>query len=267
MQLLPSLAVEPDGDRLFKRLARHIDDALLDDIAACDYGMELEQNRRELRLIRDTGLIKAPMPWPPLEVLNLTRWSEPVTPQTPRGFADTRGHRKRAFCCAVLLRAYGDEPTRRKESGYNSTLVQLLDGLPHIVLDVSVEVLALLTWLLPRMHDASERAFIGIALIDVLLASGTKVADDDLAAFAAWIMAEETRALGVFGPVGDHRQHWLLRTTHYTLRCEKWIAAGERIAASMPAGRTTGRQRSPVPAPAGFEAARAIGRRLMTGKP
>jgi hypothetical protein len=121
-------AISPDGDALLRRISRQIDDRLLERIARMDYGMEFDNNLAELRLIRDRGLIKKPLPRPPREVLNLTRWSEPSSESRSGRIGDIgemAGHWARAFCCAALLRAYGDTETRY-EDGYNQTLVQLL---------------------------------------------------------------------------------------------------------------------------------------------
>jgi hypothetical protein len=262
-------AVSPDGDALLRRISRQIDDRLLERIARIDYGMEFDNNLAELRLIRDRGLIKKPLPWPPREVLNLTRWSEPSS-ETHTGrigdIGEMAGHWARAFCCAALLRAYGDAETRKYEDGYNQTLVQLLDSLPHLCMDLIGETLSLLAWLLLRYDDyTSERVFVGVALLHLAFKSAMKMDDDDVLSFADWLVADEARILDARGGgVGKLPEHWLLRTTFFTLKWEKWIALGRELARA--GARHTGSDAAAATAIGpGIAAARAIGERLTGG--
>ena len=102
-------AISPDGDALLRSISRQIDDRLLERIARIDYGMEFDNNLAELRLIRDRGLIKKPLPWPPREVLNLTRWSEPSSETHTGRIGDSgemaaigRGRSAALRCCAPM---------------------------------------------------------------------------------------------------------------------------------------------------------------------
>jgi hypothetical protein len=262
-------SISPDGDALLRRISRQIDDRLLEHIARIDHGMEFDNNRAELRLIRDQGLIKRPLPWPPREVLNLTRWSEPSS-ETRSGhigdIGETAGHWARAFCCAALLRAYGDVETREYEDGYNQTLVQLLDSLPHLCMDLVTETLSLLAWLLLRYDDyTSERVFVGVALLHLAFKFSMKMDDGDVLGFVDWLVADEARILKARGGgVGKLPEHWLLRTTFFTLKCEKWIALGRELARAGVGNTGLGATTATATGP-GITAARAIGERLGGG--
>jgi hypothetical protein len=263
-KLVPTISA--DGDALLRRISRQIDDRLLEQIARMDYGMEFQNNLAELQLIRDHGLIKKPLPWPPREVLNLTRWSEPASGTRSGRVGDIggmAGHWARAFCCAALLRAYGDAETRAYEDGYNQTLVQLLDSLPHLCMDLISETMSLLAWLLLRYDDTtSERVFVGVALLHLAFKSNMKMDDADVLRFADWLVAEEVRILRARGGgVGKLPEHWLLRTTFFTLKCEKWAALGRELARA--GVEHTGSGATPATAIGlGIAAAHAIGNRL-----
>ena len=165
-----------------------------------------------------------------------------------------------------MLRAYGDAETRKYEDGYNQTLVQLLDSLPHLCMDLISETLSLLAWLLLRYDDyTSERVFVGVALLHLAFKSAMKMEDDDVLRFAEWLVADEARILDARGGgVGKLPEHWLLRTTFFTLKCEKWIALGRELARAGAGHAGSGAATATAIGP-GIAAARAIGERLTGG--
>ena len=101
------IAAFPPSEKLLLDLVRRVvDDEMLMDIARADYGCLAEEMFRELRLIRDTGVVPVPVQGQLSEVLALTRWCDPDHPQRPPfnpGPTGVRGHQTRLFACAVLM--------------------------------------------------------------------------------------------------------------------------------------------------------------------
>src|SRR5436305_280319 len=94
----------PSADRLLDVARQQVDDGMLREIAAADYGRDVDIHLAALRPIRDQGIVPAPLGWHPGEVLELIRWSDPEDPAHKPGATGRRGHQMRAFACAALLR-------------------------------------------------------------------------------------------------------------------------------------------------------------------
>lgn len=247
---------KPDGDALLRRIAPHIDDAMLEHIAACDYGLEVPEHFAELHKVRD-GIIARPLRWQPREVLELTRWSEPDAVDRARREGEMtgrRGHWARAFACAALIRAYGDEETREIiDFGFDATLMQLLESLERLNAGFEEEAMAAVAWFIPRLRDdlllEDEIPFLGVGLLALVARSRRGPAESAVIALTEWLLAaEQERAARSTGRDEKFGGHWLLRLSP-PMRPEKWIALGRELAAFEPAG------------PCG-DAVRAIGRRL-----
>lgn len=87
---------------------RHIDDAMLWEIARADYGHGAEEVFEELQSIQRSGVVPVRISQQLKETLELTRYCDPEQPNTPPfqpGPTGRRGHLIRLFACAVLLRA------------------------------------------------------------------------------------------------------------------------------------------------------------------
>jgi hypothetical protein len=157
--------LEPSPDALLGVLRQRVDDAMLREIAAADYGRDIDRHLRELRAIRDRGAVPAPMDWWPQEVLELTRWSEPGK---PTGAVDPalREHLKRAFSCGVLLRA-GAEPANADSNLFSEsdTLAQLLDSVLVLGDEAQRAALRFLAWRVQGLPECeSERSFFALAV-------------------------------------------------------------------------------------------------------
>jgi hypothetical protein len=162
---------KPDGDALLRQLARHVDDQMLAHAAEADYA-GTEDHLAALRRIRDDGIIDRPLRWVPREVLELAQWADPDHPDewdTRSAFSRPQRHRLRAFCCAALLRAYGDVETREiVHEGYGLALIQLLESLRCLDAGLERETMAALAWLIARLKDdPTELAFVGVGLLSV----------------------------------------------------------------------------------------------------
>src|SRR4051794_15308746 len=116
-RLTPSLTAWMDW------LCPQIDEAMLAEIAAADYGHRADEYLATLRHLRDGRRIPDRLDAVPIEVLELIRVSEPDDPAWTPGRPGRTGHLMRLFCCALLLavadnaqlRQYFDEePTLRQ---------------------------------------------------------------------------------------------------------------------------------------------------------
>ena len=224
-------------ERLMTVLCRRIDDGMLDEIAACDYGVDQAEHFAALKQIRardltpDRPLVR--MAWVPKEVLELFRWSE---------FGDDRSNRRqrsegefhlmRAFCCAALLEAYVVPENAGYFDGTNATVVQLLESIEALGTEAEAETPAFIAGMLTRLasHEP-ERAFYIVALVWALIRDGVSTADRKLIAdLIDWAIAEEAAVREMWhGGVGMQPGRWLIGTTHFDLRWKKWEAIGRRL--------------------------------------
>ncbi len=247
---------KPDGDALLRRIAPHIDDAMLENIAAADYGLNVPEHLAGLRKVRD-GIVARPLRWQPREVLELTRWSEPDAVERAGREGEMtgrRGHWARAFACAALIRAYGDEETRGIiDFGFDATLMQLLESLQRLNAGFEEEAMAAVAWFIPRLRDEllleDEIPFLGVGLLALAARSRCGPPEPAVIALTEWLLAaEQERAASSSGRDEEFGGHWLLRLSR-PLRPDKWIALGRELAAFE------------APGPCA-DAVRAIGRRL-----
>jgi hypothetical protein len=179
--------VDPSADALLDVLWRRVDDALLREIAAADYGQETDKHLRELLAIRDNGAVPAPQDWYPKEVLDLTRWSEPSGPQ------EKRRHLKRVFACAVLLRAAA-EPANADGNFFceADTLAHLLDSALVLGDEVQRATLRFLAWRVQELAAREpDRAFfaLAVALLAVRLRGGP-ISEDWLGRLGWWVLGQ-----------------------------------------------------------------------------
>jgi hypothetical protein len=145
-------------DLIFDR----VDDSMLAEIAAYDYGHDVAIHLEALHQIRANN-IPIPLQWHPGEVLCLTGWKEwDSLPQ--HGAISTRNHWMRLFASTVLIWA-SLEPENYEDpdegwnhiDGENSTIIQLIDSALYLGNDVSIAALKFLGW---RMQCQIQRALI-----------------------------------------------------------------------------------------------------------
>jgi hypothetical protein len=80
-----------------------LNESMLEDIAAADYGFNASENRRALEELRRDRWLPDELSCYPEEVLTLTRWSRVESQLSPE--QARRIHLMRIFCCLVLVRA------------------------------------------------------------------------------------------------------------------------------------------------------------------
>ena len=193
MNVPPALltAFPASADLLLDVSRRQVDDGMLAEIAAADYGMDGDVHLAELRLIHDQGVIPAPLRWHPGEVLELIRWSNPEDPAHKPGCTGRRGHQMRAFACAALLRAAMGDGREVAEA----TLAQCLVSAKALGQEMSEAAARFLTWAIPRDAGCEQQWLLafGLLVVAVRLRSG-RIADRVLGDAADWVLAEEAAA-------------------------------------------------------------------------
>lgn len=218
-------AFRPDPAPLLRRIAAHIDDAMLAEIAAADYGFQADENLVRLRALRKSG----EMPdFNAQEVLALTRWAEPDWDNWsgPKG---RRGHWMRAFACAGLLSAREDEG---RWGALNDTLGQMLASFDALRAPLNEEGAAFLAWRLDAFDCGADSAFFGVGLLWFAL-NLHDVSDETIVTLCTWT-AQEERKLVV---PGAEEGRWLLSRTSGQ-RLHVWDGIGARIAAADTTGRS-----------------------------
>jgi hypothetical protein len=189
-------AFPPSADLLLDSLRRAIDDAMLTEIARADYGHMADEMLAELRPIRDSGIIPAPMQGQLAEVLALTRWCNPEVPDPPPfepGPTGRRGHQTRLFACAVLMRGALNPENEDCDGSEDSTLAQSLTSAKVLGAEMSEAVARFLTWRLPRMKYCSDPPLFALGLLILATRLGPeRFPEPALAKVAEWVVAEES---------------------------------------------------------------------------
>jgi hypothetical protein len=223
---------KPNADELLQRISCHIDDGMLEEIAAADYGWKAQECLITLRPMRDRGSFTFPLSFEVREVLELIRWSQPDDPKWKPGGHGERGHWMRAFACAALLRSSADAETRAfTAEGWNQTLIQLIDSLRVVGYGPYEHAAAMVAWLILECEmdqEVEELGFLGVGLLWFGLNLRPTVADDVVIALANWITVQEKQASDN-GP-NTRNNYWLLRTTFYNARHESWKRLGSTLA-------------------------------------
>lgn len=219
-ELLEQLA--PDPAAIFNRLRPLISDRMLEVIAGADYGNEAEEHLKELKPIRDSGAVPAPVKWQPKEVLELTRWLTPENedPRWKTGLSLRENHLIRLFSCAALLRTAAEPENHGYFEGENQTIAALVHSAMFLGEELQRDALSLLAWLLLRDRELYEDApFFGLGCL--LLAAHTGAPASTISGLTAWVVEQETRlrsekAGRKFGP-------WLLGLSFHSARNQLWL--------------------------------------------
>ncbi|MGA3372158.1 MAG: hypothetical protein ABSC48_10405 [Terracidiphilus sp.] len=177
---------------MLHEISKHISDDMLGTIAAADYGQDKEKHLAALRQVRDAGSFPDKMHWCPMEVLELTRWSEPEDSDWKPERAGEFGHWMRAFSCAAILRAehkpYND---LHNDGSTDSTVIQLILSLRALPVDLNAQAMKHLAWLLlhsdPEGRNDQVRVY-GVGLLWFALQVVPPVPDETLTSLAGWVV-------------------------------------------------------------------------------
>lgn len=181
----PLQALAPCNNSLLKLAITNLDDSMLREIAAADYGMDQDNHYEALTNI-SRGTLSDPNNWHPKEVLELTRWSEPDQPRQKGINAGTRGHWMRLFACTVLMR-HSCLPDGCDLS-HDSTIIQLSESAAALGPRVITKALSFLSWYL--QEDEEELChFSAIAIL--LLAAPSQSLDPVTSAWLASVIRGE----------------------------------------------------------------------------
>jgi hypothetical protein len=216
-------------------LRLRIDEGQLREIAAADYGRDLEDHLRALRPLWSGSELGDLDSWFPMEVLELIRWSEPEDRDWKPGSTGLRGRQMRAFCSAVLLATPNHEPNRE-------TLVQLLESVLAMGREAVEAAGRFLTARIDSLGRDDDRPFFALGTAVVLRALEPEMALEDEERLADWILEEEAFERGYLASF--HPKYtsapWLFGLSFSGLRDDKWKGLIEGIRQSggdRPLGR------------------------------
>lgn len=219
----------PDRRAATECFRRWIDESMIREIAEADYKRDVDEHLSALVPVWQGEEWDELSRWYPQEVLELIRWSEPEVEDWKPGAVGLRGHRMRAFSCAVLLATSNHE-------GDKETLIQLLES-ALVMGDESMSALAgFLLWRIPRIGRGDDRPFFVLALIAIArfkLPDLTEAREEELAQWLAAEEADERNYLAGFR--ADHgKSPWLFGLSFSEMRNEKWEALLNRLSAGYP---------------------------------
>jgi hypothetical protein len=245
------ISFSPNADNLLRGVARQVNDSMLAEIAAADYGSSFHENLVHLRRLRDQASFATPMRWNPREVLELIRWSQPDDPNWKPGSPGERGHWMRAFACSALLRAAGVQENVDLREGWNQTLIQLIDSLRAIAPELYQPAAAFLAWLIPRSKDDKNTEELGFFFVGLLWFALHLQATDEVVVALSELADVEAKRQNE-RKLWRESSRWLLGTTLFDLRHTSWERLGHSLAEMDMHGRS----------PTACEWVRLIGREL-----
>jgi hypothetical protein len=219
-----------DADGIFHKLFPEIDDDMLREIAAADYGSDIEQHLGPLSKWRDHRVIPE-LKWHPREVLELIRWSQPESQNWKPGSSGRRGHLLRAFACATLLRSYAKPENSDHWLSLNETVIQLFESIQALGEDYRPAGTQFLAWCFKSLvlaQDAEqEAAFFGVALLG-LAANDKSYADGAIIGLCHWIeLTVSYQVEQSHVPVTNNG--WLLSISYHNQRNEAWKRLGTEL--------------------------------------
>lgn len=205
-------------------LRAHIDETMLREIAEADYEQEVAKHFNALKPVWSGDDWEELGHWFPMEVLELIRWSEPEDPQHKPGASGLRGHRMRAFCCAVLLATSNFEPTKE-------TLIQMLESVFAMGDEATDAMGCFLMWRLDSLKKEEDRPFFVLAMVAIVFHRTPELPLTREEELAEWLYREEIAErdyLSDFNP--EYRNApWLLGLSFNDMLNTKWLALIQKI--------------------------------------
>lgn len=207
----------PDQRSAVDYLRGLIDEGMLREIAEADYAQDLAEHLAALKPIWEGGELTELDHWFPMEVLELIRWSEPEDSGWKPGSTDLRGHKMRAFSCAVLLATPNFEPDKE-------TLIQMVDSVSLLDREAQEAAARFFVWQLDALGREENRPFFALAL-----ASITQSLEDSLSSsreqdLADWVEGEESFERAYLAGFHDSCRNasWLFRLSFSDMRNKRW---------------------------------------------
>lgn len=222
----------PEESALTPLFRAHIDESMLREIAAADYGWKADECYELLHPVLNTGLITAD-DFNVREVLELISLSEPDEPIWKPGGCGERGHWMRLFACAQLVRLGANTPT----TGERRTYVQMTSSaieLGRVVAGAAARVLAWRFSVNPGT-DTEDPPFLAlfILLAAVHMEHGEKEHGENrgrwLEELAEWVEREELGARNARSERRPSWGTWLAGSFRLRDRSVVWRSLAERI--------------------------------------
>ena len=157
-----SLGWPHEPARLFDLLRARVDADTISEIAGSDYGMDIVEHTAALEQIV-AGRVPHPLAWHPLEVLQLTRWTE----------GDEIDHVARAFCTCVL--SLDEAGPTSMHDGNESTIPVLLHSCLVLGTEMIDAAIGFYAAFAGSCRDPVVRAFAELAMV---VAAAWRDADD-----------------------------------------------------------------------------------------
>jgi hypothetical protein len=225
---------------------------MLEEIAKNDYGDDFAEHLAAIEAQLGNRPPLGLLPWHPLEVLELERWTRPDC---------VREHLKRLLACSILLRNVGYIPDRSETNFVQesaSTLLRLTESAIALEKprarragnqrrrdhsdDVSHIALRFLLWVHSRQPHPEFRPFVSFCIF--LLAAQVNLGNgsgEDLRILGNWVEYEEAQCREVLGH-NVSSERWLIGLNEWedcAEHREKWAESAARILGQMHDGRTT----------------------------
>ncbi len=232
-------SVSPSRSALLDWLRPQISQSMLEEIAAADYGEEVSDHiagiERQLSDAPHSGLL----PLNPLEVLQLTRWTDPDIGWGDMPPTGQRGHLKRLLACTLLLQSaasiknvdsLNDEEEYMLDTS-GGTLIQLVRSALAFSYEAQSFALGLMLWLLEELMYPPLRPFIAYcAFLLWLSCRGQHVSAESVQFVGDWVDAEEKHCRELLGSKVDS-ERWLVGLNIYLGpdRGMKWNDAAWKI--------------------------------------
>lgn len=203
---------------------RTVDVGMLQEIAEADYAQGSEKHLQALRPIWSGANLTELDSWYPREVLELIRWSEPEDPEWKPGASGLRGHRMRAFSCAVLLAAPNSEHGQ-------DTLIQLIDSAFSLGADAQEATAKFLTWKVETLDREQDRPFFAFALASLLQVLEPKLSSAKEQQLADWLQQEEAaeREYQAKYDKNWRTSPWLVGPSPDGLRIKRWVTLLQKV--------------------------------------
>jgi len=216
-------------------LRQVVDEGMLREIAEADYGMDVEGHFEALLPIWNGDELKDLETWFPTEVLELIRWSEPEDSEWRPGSTGLRGHKIRAFCCAVLVATPNLEPEKE-------TLIQLIDSIFVLGPEAQEATAKFLTWRIKGLGHEEDRPFFAVALLAIIQSLETTLSVSKEQELADWMEQEKSWERVYLTRFNDSYREcqWLMELSYMDTRNGKWealLAKMRRTSGEGPIGR------------------------------
>ncbi|MFC4992448.1 hypothetical protein [Rubritalea tangerina] len=200
-------------------LRRQIDESMLKEIAEADYAQDVSKHLAALMPIWNDCELAELNHWFPMEVLELIRWSEPEAPNWQPGSTGLRGHKLRAFSCAVLLATPNFEPDKE-------TLIQMLDSLAWLGAEAQAATARFLVWRLDSIGHEEDRPFFALALAAIIQSITAPLPTAKEQDLADWVAGEEFFERAYLAEFHESYQDspWMFGLSYNNIRNNRWKA-------------------------------------------